>query len=147
MVILSNFVERLEDLMFENNFSADDVSKKISLDCSTIYKYLNGKKLPSVETAIKLANLFNCSIEYLLGRTEQNHAQTFHEPPPFSQQLKFLLEYFKKSQYNLYTYGNFPQSAIQNWMKGKYTPTLDNIVKLAEYLDCTVDFVLGRERV
>lgn len=145
MIILSNFAERLEELMFEKNMSVSDMAKALKSDASTIYKYLNAKKLPSTHTAVKLANIFDCSVDYLLGRTEKNYKQTFHEPPPFCERLNFLLTHFKTTQYKLYTYGNFPQSAVQNWLKGTFSPTLDNAVKLAEYFDCSTDFILGRE--
>ena len=146
MLILSNFAERLDELLFDNKFSVSDLSKKLNLDTSTIYKYLNAKKLPSVETAIKLANLFNCSIEYLLAKTEAHQEQVFYNPPLFCEHLKFLLNHFNKTQYNLVKYGKFSQSALQHWLKGTFIPSLDNIEKLARFFDCSMDFILGREK-
>lgn len=39
---------------------------------------------------------------------------------------------------------NLPNSAISEWAKGKAKPSLNAIVKIADYLDCSVDYLLGR---
>lgn len=145
MNFLTNFAERLKELMDEKDLSVNDISEKINLDDSTIYKYLNCKKFPSVETAIKLAETFQCSVEYLLGRTDNGNERKLKKRPPFTKQLKFLLEHFEKTKYALYTYGKVRQFAVQNWAKGIYEPNLDSVIKMADYFECTVDFVLGIE--
>lgn len=34
---------------------------------------------------------------------------------------------------------------VQNWLSGKYIPNVYNLVRLAKLLDCSVDYLLGRE--
>ncbi len=145
MNLLINFSQRLDELMFDSQLSAKELSEKIELDTSTLYKYLHAKKAPSLQTAIKLADLFHCSVDYLLGLTNTTPG-SFLPCPPFAERLKFLLEHFHCTQYRLYTYGDVPPSAVPNWLHGKYTPSLDNVVKMAKFFDCSVDFVLGREK-
>lgn len=38
---------------------------------------------------------------------------------------------------------DFP--SMYNWLSGKYIPNVYNLVRLAKLLDCSVDYLLGRE--
>lgn len=145
MIIMSNFVERLDELMFDNQLTVKMLTKEINIQRATINRYLSGEVLPSLQTAVKLADLFHCSVDYLLGLTNTT-PDSFLPCPPFAERLKFLLEHFHCTQYRLYTYGDFPPSAVPNWLHGKYTPSLDNVVKIAKFFDRSVDFILGREK-
>ena len=39
------------------------------MSTQTVSNYINGKRQPSVEFLYAIANIFNCSVDYLLGRT------------------------------------------------------------------------------
>lgn len=43
-------------------------------------------------------------------------------------------------------YGGFPKSTFSDWKKGKSSPKLFKLVKIAECLDCSLDYlVIGEE--
>ena len=43
-------------------------------------------------------------------------------------------------------YGGFPKSTFSDWKKGKSSPKLFKLVKIAECLDCSLDYlVTGKE--
>ncbi len=46
------------------------VAEKLSVARTTYTAYENGTKTPPLDTVNKIANLFNVSADYLLGRTE-----------------------------------------------------------------------------
>lgn len=54
-----------------------------------------------------------------------------------AKELKFFL--MKKSGLKK----DFP--SMYNWLSGKYIPNVYNLVRLAKLLDCSVDYLLGRE--
>jgi len=64
------FSERLKRTRKANNLKQKDVAQSLSLDRSTYAGYETGKNKPSFEKLMELANLFNVSIDYLLGRTD-----------------------------------------------------------------------------
>ena len=37
------------------------------------------------------------------------------------------------------------KSTFTDWKNGRSTPSLESIIALADYFDCSVEFVLGRE--
>lgn len=65
-----NFSERLKQLRKKNNLSQEGLAKKLGLARSTIagYETPDKKREPDYETLKKLADFFDVSIDYLLGR-------------------------------------------------------------------------------
>jgi len=66
----------LSYLRKQNNLSQWDLAEKIGISQQTISKYERGLLEPDFETLNFLADYFNVSIDYLLGRNEtQNDAE------------------------------------------------------------------------
>ena len=144
---MSQFVERLKDLMFDRNLKDADLAKIIGCGKSSINNYTNGKKLPSVDMAIRLANYFNCTMETLLGIDDENYINEFLPCPPFKDRLQFLCEHFGISRYELRKRLDISESVAYYWAKGATTPSLENVVKIAHWLNCSIDFVIGRTKI
>ena len=76
--IKKNFKKRFKELLFEKGFddktSDTALENKLKIHRTTIGKYRQGNALPNLETCIKLANYFDVSISYLLGKTEVRKA-------------------------------------------------------------------------
>ena len=51
----------------EKNFTQGYVAEKLNINRSTISKWENGEFLPSTENLIKLAALYNCTVDELLA--------------------------------------------------------------------------------
>lgn len=62
------FFERFRQLFAETKLSVRAFSQKTGVPTSSITHWRQGKS-PEVYTLIALSNFFDCSIEYLLGRT------------------------------------------------------------------------------
>ncbi len=142
---LSNFVENLKDLLFDYHFTVPMLAKELNISEVAAYSYLRGQ-LPDIAVLIKMADLFHCSLDFLLGRSPELQQTEFRAIPPFPQQLAFLLEYYHTNKYRLCKEIPITHSVIYNWQCGKFTPSLDYIVKLADHFGCSVDFVIGREK-
>ena len=61
------FVERLSALLEEKNITQLQFSKEIGVSNVTISRYLTGERRPQIDVAIKMANFFNVSLDYLMG--------------------------------------------------------------------------------
>ena len=145
MDYLKKFSERLKELITESNKSDEQIAEIVGVHRTTIGKYKSGKDFPSTDTFIKLADFFNCSADYLLGKNDDLTTSAFKTCPPFNEQLNFLLNKYKISKQALSINSHIPESIIYQWRDGIYKPTLANVIKLAEYFDCSVDAILGRE--
>ncbi|MDE6474742.1 MAG: helix-turn-helix domain-containing protein [Clostridia bacterium] len=144
---LSLFIEKLQDLMMENNLNAPTLAKIIGCSRASIYKYLNGTKIPSLDMSIRMANYFQCTMENLLGIDVENHINEFLTCPPFKDRLPFLCKHFDISRYELCKRTNISESVAYYWSKGTTTPSLESVIKIAECLNCSIDFVIGRTKI
>lgn len=70
----SLFATRFKECMTRHpDLTEYQVAKECGIMQSTISKWTLHGRMPRTETIIKLAKLFDCSIEYLLGRTEMRN--------------------------------------------------------------------------
>lgn len=138
------FAERLSDLMFDKNIKSTELAKNLNCERSTINRYLNAHKTPTVEMLIKLANYFECSTDFLLGIEPENYAENYLSPIPFSQRLPSLLNQLKITRYQLQQVTGIAESTLYYWAKGFTTPTIDKIISIAKAFNISIDFVLGR---
>ena len=142
---MSEFGERLDELMFEHNLNEKQFAENAGICVSCVSVYLQGKSLPTVESLVKIADYFQCSTDFLLGREEENKELTFKACPPFPEQLLFLKKHFQCSSYNIYNKTKIAKSSYYEWLSGESQPNLDSIIHLAEIFECRIDFILGRE--
>lgn len=68
--MMITFAERLKAERKKNNITQTQLAEKLYLDRSSISKYESGKQIPETPTLEKLADFFDVSIDYLLGKTD-----------------------------------------------------------------------------
>jgi len=64
------FGERLRSLREEYKLSRNELAEKLIISYSAISKYETNIRFPDKDTLIKMADFFNVSIDYLLGRSD-----------------------------------------------------------------------------
>ena len=67
---LTIFKRRFQELKKERSTSNYAISKTLNISDSAISAWELSKKMPSIESLYKLADFFNVSIDYLVGRTD-----------------------------------------------------------------------------
>lgn len=72
---------RLKELRIQLNLPQKEICKAVNIPQNTYSQYENNKREPDYNTLLKLANYFNVSVDYLIGRTAiANKPEDF--PPP-----------------------------------------------------------------
>ncbi len=66
----SKISERIRYLRLKNNLTAKDLSIILGTSESAISLYENGKRKPSIELILKMADYFSVSTDFILGATE-----------------------------------------------------------------------------
>lgn len=145
---MQNFIDNLSELL-ENCKNKETIEKDTGISSSSITKYLNKTLLPNVNTLIKLANYFNCSTDFLLGLITEDKHFSFNNSYIFDLN-KFLARYKElknnKPDYYIAKKAGFSNSVIYNWKYGR-NPSLIVLVKLSEYFNCSLDYLIGRKDV
>ena len=79
-------MNRIKNLRETSNETQEELGKILNVSKATISKYENGTVEMSNDTLIKLANHFNVSTDYLLGRT--NIPDMLNEPIQIAASMK-----------------------------------------------------------
>lgn len=145
MNILSKLSETLNELMTLNELNEKSLAEKSGIPLSCISVYARGKQAPYVDTIIKLADYFNCSVDYLLGRTDELKRKPCSNCIPFVKRFNELLIKNNCTSYKSFEQTEIKKSSFYAWKCGESLPTLDNLVELADYFNCSVEYLLGRE--
>lgn len=91
-----NFSDRLKSLRKDLGLTQEELANKLNKTRSTIAGYETERKQPDYETLNKIADYFNVSVDYLLGRTNTKKSESkpslptqFNSP---EEAMKFVLE-------------------------------------------------------
>jgi len=71
---MSIFAERIRDLRMEHGLTQEEVGKIIGVKRYAVYSYEKGRACPEMKGLVALADYFEVSTDYLLGRTEERQA-------------------------------------------------------------------------
>lgn len=67
--MIKGLADRLKELRQKRNISQKDVAKFLDLSPSIISGYETGERTPSASIVIRLADLYHCSTDYILGKS------------------------------------------------------------------------------
>lgn len=73
------FNERLKQLRLEKEWLQKDLAKKIGVGRTTITRYETGEISPDIDKLIELSNIFDCSLDYLLGKSNVKNAPDYYQ--------------------------------------------------------------------
>lgn len=142
---IPEFKDRLNDLLFDNELSVIQFSNDMNLTASTVCRYLKGKFLPELPRAIKIADYFKCSLDFLFGLSEISDNFPHTVSKPFSENFKTILKENKCSRYRLSKDTEINPQRIDDWFNGLRLPSMNNLITVAKYFQCSLDRLVGRE--
>ena len=73
-------MNRIKFLREELNMTQQELADKLDGAKSTIAMYEKGDRKPSLEVLVKLSEIFNCSIDYILCKTDIRNPQQQDDP-------------------------------------------------------------------
>jgi transcriptional regulator with XRE-family HTH domain len=62
---------RLKVALFEVGMSCRDLARRTGTSPNTIFLLVNAKSVPQADTLVKIADVLDCSTDWLLGRADQ----------------------------------------------------------------------------
>jgi len=88
---------KLKEIREEKNLQQKELAIKLNRTPACISSWETGKTEPSIEDLIKLADLLETSLDYLLGRTNENNI--VEEIRDYSPLYKKMISIFDKLSY------------------------------------------------
>jgi len=92
------FPERLKRLRKENDKTQQDIADLLGITQQAVGLYETGKRQPDPAALDKLANYFNTTIDYLVGRTDDPNPPSTNIPLPGIKFFRKLKNLPKESQ-------------------------------------------------
>ena len=144
MRVLSDFSERLSELMLESNLTTDRLGAVLGVNGSTVRRWKQGKRNISLDCALRLAEYFNCSLDFLVGRSETKLDFTPQPHLPFYERLREVMDERGITWYRIVKDGIVSDNNLSTWKNGA-SPYLQSVIDIADYLGCSLDYFIGRE--
>lgn len=142
-----NVHEVLDDLLLENKMSIVELSKKLKMDYKQVSNYANGIFLPNIKNAVKIADIFCCSVDYLAGLDLNKNYGYYSDPDyNFFERYSILLKDRNVSHYKLCKDIKININNSRNWKLGSL-PAFTTLIKISEYLGESIDNLIGRKQL
>ena len=72
--LMNKLSNRLAYLRKKKGITLKEMSRDLgSIKEASLSRYEHGRREPKLDTLVKIANYFDCSVDYLLGRTDQKN--------------------------------------------------------------------------
>lgn len=86
-MITLKYGDRIALLREKRGLTQEELSNKIGISRAALSHYETNRREPDYETINKIANFFNVTIDYLLGRTDQPQTVLDHDVREFVEHL------------------------------------------------------------
>ena len=123
-----------------------ELSNMIGYSAPGVSIWKGGKSLPSLQNAVKLADIFECTLDFIFGRSDNTEIRFAPQPlPNFHSRLVSILDTRNLSWYKVSKDTKISKSNYQDWRDGR-EPLIPTLIVLADYLSVSLDYLVGREQ-
>lgn len=95
---MDSFGRRLENLRESHGYTKKDVSLKLGFTANVYGSYERGERRPTLETLIKLADLFDTNLDYLIRGKRHNPSESSSQ---FEVKVMHILEKYNITDFSL----------------------------------------------
>ena len=97
MINLNKLSERLTHLRKNKGLTLRELSDELGeIKEATISRYEHGRREPKLDTLLKIADYFDCSVDYLLGRKNYRNIEEVIEKPEKINEIEMMYNIYSK---------------------------------------------------
>ena len=144
MAISLSFQKRFNEILEESCYTRKELAKLIPISQSTLSNVLTYGIIPSTKTLVKIADFFETSINYLLGKTDVEDFYKNSSPANFLSRFESLCAEKEVTHYKVANDCLFDKSNISRWISKGFLPELEILELLCDYFSVSPDYLLGR---
>ncbi len=138
------FKNRFLDLISDLDCKKSEIPKLLNIDYNIYTKITEFGIIPKPIVLIRIADYFDISIGYLLGKTSNSYFEKSDKKASFLDRYQEL-----KSENNLTDYAiaqklHISTSYTTSWKNKLYIPSIINLILLSEIFKVSIDYLLGR---
>ena len=144
MPISLSFQKRFKDILDDSEYKRTEIVKLIPISQSTLSNALTYGIIPSTKTLLKIADFFDISINYLLGKTDVEGFDKSSSTASFLSRFESLCSEKEVTHYKVASDCLFDKSNISRWISKGFLPELEILELLCDYFNVSPDYLLGR---
>lgn len=144
MPISKSFQNRFQELVAERGGNRTQIAADMNITYVLFSKAYNYGILPRPIVLVRIADYFGVSMDFLLGKTEENIFVPARERVTFAQRLEQLRQKKQVSVYRVAEQTHIHRNNIAGWLNKGYLPSLEDLETLADYFGVSLDCLLGR---
>ena len=107
--LTQEFSVRLKNLRKRNKWTQQELASKIGVTKETLYRYEKNQLPPSYDSAVRLADLFQVSIDYLMGWTDYPTSKDMKEKEKIEEKIRLLKKEQRKKLFEI----------LKSWIYGE----------------------------
>lgn len=138
---------RIANLRIEKGLSQKDMAKILGIGITTYKKYEAGASIMKLEQINIISNMFDASIDYLLGLTNKIDCQKISSEIDYKY-LRFSLKYHRRmkriEQIKLAKDFKVSTSTISSYEKFAYNISAAYLVQFAKRFYISIDYICGK---
>ena len=122
-----NFGESLNEILTDRNIKVKDFAKSVNISLATVYSWLSNSTEPALSSVIAIADYFKCSVEFLIGRSDDDKVIECKSYPLLTKRIKEIMKETGISSYKLRKISKYDGAYFYNWEHGS-EPLLSTLV-------------------
>lgn len=137
------FLEKLTTCLRETNLTMAAFSRGVKINVRTIRHWFNDG-MPNIESLIKTADFFGCSVDYLMGKNDlEFDFQPDRYTVDFWNRYAALKQAAGLNDYQISKACQVGRGTVSKWVHGRL-PDLEMLRRLCEVFDTSYEYLLGR---
>lgn len=160
--------KRIKLLRKKADLTQEELGKKMGVIKQTVSNWENNISEPNSEILLNMASFFDVSVDYLLGNDTQENSgkKNFNtDKPNNSPEEKYFYFFFDEKNIlrNVFTKRvktaildiglteedfkdniSFGKEKASSFLDGSGEPTADDLIELSQFLDTSIDYLLGQ---
>ena len=144
MPVSTEFQKRIRELAAESDKTYAELTKLIGIDDRPFSHAVQYGIIPSTRVLIRIADYFQVSIDFLLGKTDE---ETFYPSETNSDFFTRIVELCSEKDVTFYEVAkqcHLDKSCVSRWVRLKSLPTLEYLELIVDYFHVSIDYMLGR---
>lgn len=134
----------IKKMLIDKNITGKNMCQQCNLGINTLSNIRRGD-VKSIETFYVIADYLECSVDYLLGRTDIPDMAVYeHVYPQFPGRLRYLRTKKNLSIYDMATLFDLTERNYAGLEIGEVMPPLVLLASIADYFDVSIDYLIGR---
>ncbi len=153
-----NFGQILKQLRITKGLTQNELAKILDVSKSNISKYEAGSVEPNMSVLIRISEYFEVSVDCLLGKNAKNESAPEKENnffffffdnenllrDIFSKRIRTAILDMGLTEEDFKAAISFGSKKASSFLSGEGEPTADDLIELSQFLDTSIDYLLGQ---